>query len=56
LVLRHNVTGEDLGIVERQEITLDMICASVLKIQRWWEAVLRWDKSDPVDLARSHRG
>ena len=36
MVLRHDVTGEDLGIVERQEITLDMICASVLKIQRWW--------------------
>jgi hypothetical protein len=47
LVLRHDVTGEDLGSVECQEITLDMICASVLKIQRWW---------DPVDLARSPRG
>jgi hypothetical protein len=36
LVLRHDVTGEDLGSVECQEITLEMICVSVLKIQRWW--------------------
>jgi hypothetical protein len=47
LVLRHDVTGEDLGIVERQEITPDMICASVSEDPTVVEAVLRWDRATP---------
>jgi hypothetical protein len=47
LVLRHDVTGEDLGIVERQEITPDMICASVSDDPAVVEAVLRWDRATP---------
>ena len=47
LVLRHGVTGEDLGIVERQDITPDMICASVSEDPAVVEAVLRWDRVTP---------
>jgi hypothetical protein len=45
LVLRHDVTGEDLGIVERQDITPDMICGSVSEDPAVVEAVLRWDRA-----------
>ena len=47
MVLRHDVTGEDLGIVERQDITPDMICASVSEDPAVVEAVLRWDRATP---------
>jgi hypothetical protein len=47
LVLRHDVTGEDLGLVERQEITPDMICASVSEYPAVVEAVQRWDRATP---------
>jgi hypothetical protein len=47
LVLRHDVTGEDLGIVERQDITPDMICGSVSEDPAVVEAVLRWDRATP---------
>jgi hypothetical protein len=47
LILRHDTTAEDLGIVERQEITPDMICGSVADDPDVAEAVLRWDRATP---------
>jgi hypothetical protein len=56
LILRHDTTAEDLGIVERQEITPDMICGSVADDPDVAEAVLRWDRATPStwrDLVRA---
>jgi hypothetical protein len=47
LILRHDTTAEDLGIVERQEITPDMVCGSVADDPDVAEAVLRWDRATP---------
>jgi hypothetical protein len=47
LVLRHDVTGESLDLVERQVITPDMICASVSEDPAVVQAVLRWDRATP---------
>jgi hypothetical protein len=48
LVLRHDVTGESLDLVERQEITADMICASVSEDPAVVQAVLAWDRATPA--------
>jgi hypothetical protein len=56
LILRHDTTAEDLGIVERQKITPDMICGSVADDPDVAEAVLRWDRATPStwrDLVRA---
>jgi hypothetical protein len=56
LILRHDTTAEDLGIVERQKITPDMVCGSVADDPDVAEAVLRWDRATPStwrDLVRA---
>jgi hypothetical protein len=56
LILRHDTTAEDLGIVERQKITPDVVCASVSDDPDVVEAVLRWDRATPStwrDLVRA---
>src|ERR1700678_2718544 len=45
LMLRHDVTAEDLGIVEKQKITPDMILAMVAEDPAVREAGGRWDRA-----------
>src|ERR1700678_1193063 len=47
LMLRHDVTAEDLGIVEKQKITPDMILAMVADDPEVREAGARWDRATP---------
>ena len=47
LLLRHDVTAEDLGIVEARKITPDDICGSVADDPEVAAATARWDRATP---------
>jgi hypothetical protein len=56
LMLRHDVTAEDLGIVERQIVTPNRILALVAEDPEVREAGARWDRATPetyLELVRA---